>query len=209
MTLRVSPRVRDLTTAVRDAVGRSPDVRSVELVGSRSRGVHSPMSDWDFLVETDDIDAVAVELPELVAPLEPLGELWDPLSEDESSYYMLVLRGPVKVDLVFERPNVTRPPWKPTAQNLRELDAHFWDWTLWLASKREQGKASLVERSMPHMFEYLLAPLGAQNVPQSLEQAIDVYLAARDRAERRLGVRVPRALGEEVAPAVRAAAAPR
>ena len=147
-------------------------------------------------------------MEELVAPLAPLGQLWDPLSEDESSYYMLVLRGPVKVDLVFERPNVPRPPWKPSGDNLREIDAHFWDWTLWLASKREKGEAALVERMLPLMFRHLLAPLGAAGAPRSLEDAIGLYVPLREQATRRFGVAVPPVLGDEVASAVTRAEAP-
>jgi predicted nucleotidyltransferase len=208
---QVGPPVKGLTDvqrAVAAALRRSPHVRSVRLVGSRSRDAHSSLSDWDLFVETDDIDAVAAELEELVAPLEPLGQLWDPLSEDEGSYYMLVLRGPVKVDLVFDRPNAPRPPWEPSAENLREIDAHFWDWTLWLASKREKGDAALVERMLPLMLRHLLGPLGGRDVPTSIEHAIDLYLPLRERAERRFGVVVPRALGDEVARAVRTVAVP-
>ncbi len=184
---------------MRAALEPDPLVRAVRLVGSRAHGAHSRLSDWDFLVETDDLDALAPRLPQLVAPLEPLGQLWDPLSEDESSYYMLILRGPVKVDLVFERPNATRPRWEPSADNLVEIDAHFWDWLLWTASKREKGERELVELMLDRMSSYLLVPLGVVEVPRSLEHAAELYVAARAHAERRLGVRVPRALGDEVA----------
>ena len=187
---------------MRAALAQSPHVRGVRLVGSRSTGRASPLSDWDFLVETDGIDAVAAGLPELVAPLEPLGQLWDPISEDESSYYMLMLPGPVKVDLVFERPNVTRPPWEPSAENLVAIDAHFWDFFYWIASKREKGEHDLVARVLTLLASHILRPLGVEEVPRSLDHAEELYLAARERAEERFGVRVPRALGEEVAAAV-------
>ena len=187
-----------IESRVRGALERSPHVRSLRLVGSRSRGAQSPLSDWDFLVETDDFDALAPRLPELVAPLEPLGQLWDPLSE-EASYYMLILRGPVKVDLAFERPPVLQPAWVATAETLPRIDAHFWDWTLWLASKREKGDDGLVRAMLSHMSGYLLSALGVEEVPGSLERAVELYLDARERAERRLGVHVPRELGEEVA----------
>ncbi len=198
----------DVERAVRAALEPSPLVRSVRLVGSRSRGVESPLSDWDFLVDTDDFDALAPTLPELVAPLEPLGQLWDPLSE-EGTYYMLILRGPVKVDLAFDRPPVLPPPWVARAETLPQIDAHFWDWTLWLASKREKGHDELVRAMLPQMFRYLLSGLGVEEVPQSLENAVELYVAARERAEQRLGVEVPRALGDEVAGAVTESAGPR
>ena len=194
---------------MRDALAQSPHVRGVRLVGSRAHGRASPLSDWDFLVETDDIDAVAAELPELVAPLKPLGQLWDPISEDESSYYMLILPGPVKVDLVFERPNVTRPPWVPSAETLREMDAHFWDFLYWIASKREKGEDEIVAHVLELLWSHILRPLGVEEVPASVEQALERYLAARERAEERLGVRVPRALGDEIVRAISEAAGTR
>ena len=188
----------ELEGRVRAALMRSPHVRGVRLVGSRSTGRASALSDWDFLVETDDIDAVAAELPQLVAPLEPLGQLWDPISEDESSYYMLILRGPVKVDLVFERPNVTRPPWEPSAENLVEIDAHFWDFLYWIASKREKGEDELVAHVLQLLAAHILRPLGVEEVPATVERAAELYVEARERAETRFSVRVPRALGDEV-----------
>lgn len=52
---------------------------AVELAGSRARGTHEELSDWDFAVETSDFDSVARDLPTLVEPLEPLGAQWEPL----------------------------------------------------------------------------------------------------------------------------------
>ena len=198
----------DVEARVRAALAASPHVRSVELVGSRRRGDETRLSDWDFLVDTDDFDALAPELPRLVEPLEPLGHLWDPLSE-EAPYFMLILRGPVKVDLAFDRPNVTQPPWVATRETLPRIDAHFWDWTLWLASKRERGQDDLVRAMLDHMSSYLLAALGVEEVPATLERAIALYGEARDRAEARFGVRVTRELGEEVARAVSGSAGTR
>ena len=191
----------DIEARVRAALAPSAHVRAVRLVGSRSRGDETPLSDWDFLVETDEFESLAAELPRIVEPLEPLGQLWDPLSE-EAPYYMMILRGPVKVDLAFERPNVTQPPWVATAETLPHIDAHFWDWTLWLASKREKGHDDLVRAMLEHMSPYLLATLGVEEVPTTLERAIELYVDARERAEARFGVRVPRELGDEVRRAV-------
>ena len=190
----------DVEARVRAALAASPHVRSVELVGSRGANAASPLSDWDFLVGTDDFDALAAELPRLVEPLEPLGQLWDPISEDESSYYMLMLRGPVKVDLVFDRPNVTRPAWVASAETLPQMDAHFWDFLLWIASKREKGE--LVAHVLELLWTHLLRPLGVEEVPRTVERALELYVEARERAEARFGVRVPRELGEEVRRAV-------
>jgi len=68
-------------------------VRSIELVGSRATGEARPESDWDFRVEARDFDAVAAALPALLAPLEPLAQQWDRLSDEQC--WMLILRGPV------------------------------------------------------------------------------------------------------------------
>ena len=111
---------------------------------------------------------------------------------------MLTLTGPVKVDLVFERPNVTPPPWVPSAETLREMDAHFWDFLYWIASKREKGEEELVARVLELLWEHLLRPLGVEEVPRTVERAAELYVRARERAEERFGVRVPRALGDEV-----------
>jgi predicted nucleotidyltransferase len=48
-----------------------PAVESVECAGSRSRGTHEELSDWDFAVEISDLDGLARDLPALVAPLDP------------------------------------------------------------------------------------------------------------------------------------------
>ena len=49
----------------------------MELAGSRSRGTHEELSDWDFAVTTSDFAAVARDLPALIAPLRPLGQQWE------------------------------------------------------------------------------------------------------------------------------------
>jgi hypothetical protein len=173
-------------------------VRDVKLVGSRAVGIPTPLSDWDFLVDTGDFDALVPELPSLVAPLEPLSWLWDPLSDD-ATYFMLMLRGPVKVDLVFDRPPQPQPPWVVTAESLRDVDAHFWDFTWWLASKRAGGRDDILAFLLPNvMTAHILRPLGVAETPESVEDAVALYLPARARAEERHGVRVPRALGDEV-----------
>jgi hypothetical protein len=175
-------------------------VRDVLLVGSRARGEETAWSDWDFLVETDDFEGLASELPSLVAPLAPLGQLWDPLSDD-AVYYMLMLRGPVKVDLAFALPPRQQPPWTVTAETLCAVDAHFWDFGYWLAGKQAGGRGDIVRHLLPTtMATHILAPLGVEEIPVSLAHAVALYLPARERAEERLGVRVPRALGDEVGP---------
>jgi hypothetical protein len=173
-------------------VGAHPAVRRIELAGSRAEGRATELSDWDFLVETDHFEDLAADLPTVVAELEPLAQQWDRLSP--SWCYMLMLRGPVKVDLIFpEEPHLDDPPWRPDADNLAALDAHFWDWMLWLRAKEASGKSELVESELQKLFGHLLGPLGAEKAPASVAEAVEAYRSLR--AE-------PTELEEEVAPAL-------
>jgi Nucleotidyltransferase domain len=193
---------RDLAASVEAALLPHPHVRDVELVGSRATGSPTPLSDWDFAVTTDRFDAVARELPSLVAGLEPLAQQWDRISEYPC--YMLMLIGPVKVDLIFPgEPYESLPPWTVSAETLEGIDRHFWDWILWLASKREKGQDQVVGRELAKMSVHLLRPLGVDRVPGSIEAALESYRFARDRRERELGVEVSRGLEGEVLPALR------
>jgi len=144
------------------ALTAHPAVKAVELAGSRAEGRATELSDWDFLVATDHFEDIVADLPGLVAELEPLAQQWDRLSP--SWCYMLILRGPVKVDLIFpDEPHLDDPPWRPDRENLAALDAHFWDWTLWLSSKVASGKDELVAGE--------LAKLGVK-VPRDLENEV-------------------------------------
>jgi hypothetical protein len=112
---------------------------------------------------------------------------------------MMILRGPVKVDLIFpsER-HEHEPPWKPAAENLEALDAHFWDWMLWLWSKHTSGKSDLVANELRKLRDHLLDPLGVERPPSSIPAAIAAYRGARDRAEQQFGFGVSRELETEV-----------
>ena len=173
-------------------------VRGVRLVGSRADERATELSDWDFLVETDDPDGFAAALPGLLAPLAPLAAQWDRLSE-EATYYMLILRDGTKVDVVLERPPVLEPPWQVRADTLAGLDAHFWDWILWLGGKQLGGKEKLVRSHLGGlMWDHLLEPLGVDEPPPTIAAAVDGYLEARGKRERGLGVLVLRDLGDAV-----------
>jgi hypothetical protein len=188
---------RDLVASVRAALLPHPHVRAVELVGSRATGSPTRLSDWDFEVETDDFGAVARVLPEVVSALEPLAQQWDRISEYPC--YMLMLSGQVKVDLIFPgEPYESLPPWTVTAETLDGIDRHFWDWILWLASKREKGQDEVVRRELAKMSVHLLRPLGVDRVPGSIESALESYRSARDEREREFGVEVSRRLEHEV-----------
>jgi len=187
--------------AKKAAVSPHPAVRHIELVGSRAEGRATRWSDWDFGVQTSDFAALAEALPELLIPLEPLVQQWDRLSSEQC--WMLILSGPVKVDLIF--PEVTHAkeePWKAGADTLAGIDDHFWDWMLWLRGKEAAGKSDLVATELDKLFGHLLAPLGAERVPLSVADAVTVYRAARDRAERRFDTVVSRRVELEVAPAL-------
>jgi hypothetical protein len=172
----------------------------IQLVGSRADGRATERSDWDFRVETDDFGTLAPALPRLLAPLDPLAQQWDRLSEEKC--WMVMLRGPVKVDLIFpNEPNEDEPPWKPSSSNLTALDAHFWDWTLWLSGKEQAGKRDFVAGHLAKLFEHLLAPLGVEEPPSSIREAVAAYRNARARAEERFGSTVSRDLEAEVVPA--------
>jgi hypothetical protein len=178
-----------------------PGIRAVELVGSRADGSATPLSDWDFVVMTDGFGEVARALPELVTSLEPLAQQWDRISDYPC--YMLMLTGPIKVDLIFpDEPYESLPPWTVTAETLDGIDQHFWDWILWLASKREKGQDELVGRELEKMSAHLLRPLGAEVVPDSIDAALGAYRKARDEREHEFGVEISRRREREVLPAV-------
>ena len=182
----------DLVTAVRTALLADPAVTSVELVGSRVKGNAQPLSDWDFALTVDDFDTVADRLPALVEPLEPIAAQWDPLGTVRT--YMLMLDGPVKVDLIFDVPQEEAQPWVPSAESRPLIDRHFWDWILWLRAKEAAGKTELVANQLERLHRHLLGPLGVATVPRSVDEALDAYLTVRDE---------PSALERAVLPAVR------
>jgi hypothetical protein len=52
-------------------VQQRPAVVSVDLSGSRARGTHDKLSDWDFAIRTAAFDSIARDLPGLAEPLGP------------------------------------------------------------------------------------------------------------------------------------------
>ena len=106
-----------------------PAISTVVLVGSRAEGRATERSDYDFVVETTDFPRAVEALPRLVAALEPLAQQWDRLAD--TMCWMVMLSGPVKVDLIFpDVPHEHEPPWQPEPGTLDGIDAHFWDWML-------------------------------------------------------------------------------
>jgi hypothetical protein len=174
----------------------APHVERIELVGSRAEGRATQWSDWDFGVRARDFAALAQALPGLLAPLDPLVQQWDRLSE--TWCWMLILRGPVKVDLIFDDPHVKEPPWEPGPDTLAGIDDHFWDWMLWLRSKEARGEDEYVAEELEKLHLHLLAPLGVEVVPSSIGEAVVTYRRARDRGEKQFGVTVSRELENAV-----------
>jgi predicted nucleotidyltransferase len=53
--------MEDLVGLAIALVADHPAVDRIELAGSRSRGTHEELSDWDFAVTTSDFAAVAAD----------------------------------------------------------------------------------------------------------------------------------------------------
>lgn len=175
-----------------------PAVRRVRLVGSRAEGRATPLSDWDFFVETEDFAAVAPVMAALTAPLQPLAKQWDRLSE--TYCWMIIIPGPTKLDFIFAEPHEDEPPWKPDGSNLGGIAYRFWDWVLWLHSKQANYRRDKVAHELKKLFDHVLHPMGVESSPHSIDDAVAGYLAARERLEQRFGTVVPRELGNAVLP---------
>jgi hypothetical protein len=184
-----------------DLFEADPSVAKVELIGSRARGDATPFSDWDFGLEVHDFPSFSRDIGLLVAPLLPLAQQWDRLSETKC--YMLIVPGPTKVDFLFpEVPNEKSPPWTVDKDSLNEVDAHFWDWMLWLASKQFRGNEKLVHGELQKLFGHLLQPMLVEEVPESISDAIEVYKRAREKWETKFQISTGRELQNEVEPLI-------
>jgi hypothetical protein len=189
--------VDDWVTVAIGCIAGHPAVKSVEFAGSRSRGTHEELSDWDFAVETSDFDALARDLPALVAPLDPLGQQWEPMGH--FPVYQVFLRGPTKIEYLFlGRSQDPLPPLEPSRETLPAINTHFWDWIWWLATKASIGRSDLVAEHMPQLYTQLLRPMGISAVPVSIESAVEVFVARRNALEEDFGISVDRALESEV-----------
>jgi predicted nucleotidyltransferase len=189
--------VEDLIPVAIGLVAEHGPVIGVEFAGSRSRGTHDELSDWDFAVTTSDFRAVARDMPALVAPLKPLGEQWEPLGH--FPVYQVLLRGPTKVEYLFlDEVQEARPPLRPGPETLAAINTHFWDWTWWLTTKAAAGHDDLVADHLPQLYDYVLRPMGIATEPAGIDEAIAAFVARRDALEDEYGVRLERALEDEV-----------
>jgi hypothetical protein len=189
--------MEDLVTAAIAVVTEHPAVQSVEFSGSRARGTHEQLSDWDFAVKTSDFDSVSRDLPTLVAPLHPLAEQWEPLGH--FPVYQVMLRGPTKVEYLFlECLQDPVPPVGPSKDTLDAINTHFWDWIWWLATKQAAGRDDLVAEHLAELYRHLLGPMGVDTKPEELDAAIRAFLARRNALEHEYGMAVPRRLENEI-----------
>jgi hypothetical protein len=189
--------MEDIVAVAIALVDEHPAVTAVAFAGSRSRGTHHELSDWDFAVTTPDFPAVASDMPALVAPLEPLSEQWEPMGH--FPVYQVLLRGPTKVEYLFlDETQEAMPAPVPGPETLRAINTHFWDWTWWIATKAAAGRDDLVREHLTQLHGHLLRPLGVEAVPRDIDESIRVFVARRDALEREYGVVVPRALEDEI-----------
>jgi hypothetical protein len=178
-------------------VAAHPAVERVALAGSRARGEHDELSDWDLAVETSHFDAVSRDMPELIAPLKPLGQQWEPLGH--FPVYQVFLRGPIKVEYLFlNEAQDAVPPLRPSPETLGAINTHFWDWTWWLITKAAAGRNDLVADHLAQLHAHLLAPLGVAVPPDTIDAAIGAFVDRRDALEREYGISIPRDLENEV-----------
>lgn len=186
----------DISTIIPELLMKHPAVRSVVLAGSRMRGNATDQSDWDFSVEVTDFVAVSVALPILTNRLKPLSQLWDPLSRH--ACYMIILRGPIKVDIIFNRLQQQRPPWIINSDTIAQVNSHFWDWILWIAGKEISGRKNMVSDELKKMYVHLLEPLGCARSPNSVEEAVVYFVSSFRQQESLLHTKVDPALEIEV-----------
>jgi hypothetical protein len=141
--------------------------------------------------------AVAYDLPTLVAPLDPLGEQWEPIGH--FPVYQVLLRGPTKVEYLFlGHSQEPMPPVEPSSDTLVAINTHFWDWIWWLTTKASIGRSDLVAEHMPQLYTQLLRPMGISAVPATIESAVEAFVARRNALEQEFGISVDRALESEV-----------
>jgi hypothetical protein len=154
------------------------------------------------VIDSTDPERVFEELPGVVATFDPLSAFWDPLGDQRN--YMATFPRLVKLDLHLNLPPLPHVPWRIDRDTLVAVDHHFWDWTLWLAGKSLHGQSSLVTDELVKMQKYLLGPLGCERPPRTLDEAIDLYLSARAKAESECGVQpLDSRLEQEVLAALR------
>jgi predicted nucleotidyltransferase len=141
-----------------------PRVRTLVLKGSLAQGRGDELSDVDLIAVTEPgaREELWAERRTIARALgEPLGLFRE--AEWATPYMLIALYdGPLKVDLAFEEerlasdpwlrdgyavltgdveePDLTEPPPFGAESDLRDLDAHAWDYAFWLHVKLERGE---------------------------------------------------------------------
>jgi predicted nucleotidyltransferase len=172
-------------------------VHDVKLAGSAAAGDRTPLSDWDFELDVND-EGVLDALEHALQQLTVLALFWDPLSARAT--LIVIMDGPIKVDVIVPAMRNPHPMsrWTVTAETLPRIDAHFWDWTLWLSAKQLRGQADLVGTELTKMWDALLEPMGAITPTHGVAEAVGAYVVARDEREYELGVPLDHHLEHQV-----------
>ena len=174
-----------------------PAVDRVEFAGSRSRGTHEDLSDWDFAVETSDFESLSRDLPDMVAPLHPLSQQWEPVGSFPA--YQVLLPGLTKIEYLFlNRSQEPRPPLRPSRDTLVDINTHFWDWIWWITTKAAAGRMDLVADHLAQLHGQILASMGIPTAPDTIGAAVEVFIERRDALEAEFGLTVDRRLEQEV-----------
>jgi hypothetical protein len=106
---------------------------------------------------------------------------------------MVILPDMCKVELFLGDGYRPKAPWSVTAVTLLRIYAHFWDWILFIAIARRRGKGDTVPQHFGLMHENLLRPMGVENAPRSIREAVAAYRYSRARREEQFGTRCDRA----------------
>ena len=160
-----------------------------------------PLSDWDLEIATRHGDVVMNDLPAIAQRVQPIAAQWERLAAH--ACYMLMLEGGVKVDLILDVPQELEPPWEARPGRLEGIDQHFWDWIVWLAAKDQRGDSELLRQEFEKMSVHLLEPVSIQQTPAAIEEAVQLFRAARDRLEGDMKTSVDRRMEEAAAQALR------
>ncbi|MGH2380676.1 MAG: hypothetical protein ACRDG7_05590 [Candidatus Limnocylindria bacterium] len=184
-----------------NAIASHPGVTSVRLGGSRGRGDPVPLSDWDLEITTRDGDAVVSDLPAIAQQVQPVAAQWERLAAH--ACYMLMFEGGVKVDLILDVPQELQPPWEARPGTLEGIDQHFWDWIVWLAAKDQRGDRDFVRQEFEKMSVHLLQPVSIRDTPGAIDEAVQLFRAARQRLEAEMNTSVDRRMEDAAAQALR------
>ncbi|HEY7197139.1 MAG TPA: nucleotidyltransferase domain-containing protein [Gaiellaceae bacterium] len=158
-----------------------PRVQALVLKGSLARERGDELSDVDLVVVTEpgERESLWAEREEIAAVLgDPMGVFRE--AAWATPYMVIALYdGPQKLDLAFEDGSLAPDPWlrdgyevlagaldeEPDLSNpppfgpepdLRELDAHAWDWAFWIHVKLERGENWIAWFQLASFLEHIV-----------------------------------------------------